>query len=49
MYDQLAAQGSGCYATSGVPGNTTVGDLLRDCIHVTGAETEPVWANDSSL
>lgn len=49
VFDRLAAQGSGRYVTSGIPGNTTMGDLLRDCVRVTGADTELVWADESFL
>lgn len=49
VFDRLAEQGSGRYVTSGTPGNTTMGDLLRECVRVTGADTELVWADEAFL
>ncbi|MEU0061407.1 NAD-dependent epimerase/dehydratase family protein [Streptomyces sp. NPDC006334] len=49
VFDRLAVRGSGRYVTSGTPGNTTMGDLLRECVRVTGADTELVWADESFL
>ncbi|MFE0347202.1 NAD-dependent epimerase/dehydratase family protein [Streptomyces griseoluteus] len=49
MLDQLAEGGSGRYLTTGVPGNTTMGELLTACVQATEAETELVWADEQFL
>ncbi len=47
--DQAAKGTTGRFLTSGVPGNTTYGDWLRDCVEVTGSDAELVWVDDSVL
>ncbi|MFF2325066.1 MULTISPECIES: NAD-dependent epimerase/dehydratase family protein [unclassified Streptomyces] len=49
MLDRLADGGFGRYLTTGVPGNTTMGDLLAACVEATGADTELVWADEQFL
>ncbi|MFF3431556.1 NAD-dependent epimerase/dehydratase family protein [Streptomyces sp. NPDC002602] len=49
LLDRLAEAGSGRYLTTGVPGNTTMGELLRACVDATGADTELVWADERFL
>ncbi|MFJ9074631.1 NAD-dependent epimerase/dehydratase family protein [Streptomyces sp. NPDC102278] len=49
VLDRLAEGGSGRYLTTGVPGNTTMGELLRACVVATGADTELVWADERFL
>ncbi|MFD9337505.1 NAD-dependent epimerase/dehydratase family protein [Streptomyces sp. NPDC060028] len=49
VLDRLAVGGGGRYLTTGVPGNTTMGELLRACVEATGAQTELVWADEEFL
>lgn len=49
LLDRLAAGDSGRYLTTGVPGNTTMGQLLTACVEATGADTELVWADEEFL
>lgn len=37
------------YLLTGIPGNTTFGELLAECARVTGSDAEPVWADDDAL
>ncbi len=49
ILDRLAEGDSGRYLTTGVPRNTTMGELLTACIEATGADTELVWADEKFL
>jgi len=49
MLHQLSAGASGRFLVTGVRSNTTWGDLLSECIAVTGADAEPVWIDDAFL
>ncbi|WP_328754195.1 MULTISPECIES: NAD-dependent epimerase/dehydratase family protein [unclassified Streptomyces] len=49
MLDRLAEGGTGRYLTTGVRGNTTMGELLGACVDATGAGTELVWADEQFL
>jgi 2'-hydroxyisoflavone reductase len=46
---RIAAGGSGRFLTSGVPGNTTFGRLLGDCVAATGSDAELTWIEDAFL
>ncbi len=46
---QIEAGTAGRYFTSGTPANTTFGALLNDCVQVTRADAELVWADDTFL
>ncbi|MFH8571838.1 NAD-dependent epimerase [Streptomyces sp. NPDC017993] len=47
--DRLQLEGSGAYLTTGTPDNVTWGELLGECVRLTGAGAEPVWADDAFL
>jgi 2'-hydroxyisoflavone reductase len=46
---RLAAGATGRFLVSGVPGNSTFGALLDECVHVTGADAVPTWVDDAFL
>lgn len=46
---QITAGATGRFLTSGTLANTTFGKLLDDCVAVTGADAELVWADDAFL
>ncbi|MCO6005063.1 NAD-dependent epimerase/dehydratase family protein [Actinoallomurus purpureus] len=46
---RLAAGATGRFLVSGVPGNTTFGALLDDCVRVTGSAAVPTWVDDAFL
>ncbi|ADG89018.1 reductase [Thermobispora bispora] len=47
--DQVERGTAGRFLTGGVPGNTTFGGLLADCLEITGSGAEPVWVDDGFL
>ncbi|MEV0398614.1 NAD-dependent epimerase/dehydratase family protein [Actinoallomurus sp. NPDC050550] len=47
--DRLASGTTGRFLVSGVPGNTSFGALLDECVRVTGADAAPVWVDDAFL
>ncbi|MEV5710374.1 NAD-dependent epimerase/dehydratase family protein [Actinoallomurus sp. NPDC052274] len=46
---RLAAGAAGRFLVSGVPGNTTFGALLDECVRVTGSDAVPTWVDDTFL
>ncbi|MFG2113603.1 NAD-dependent epimerase/dehydratase family protein [Streptomyces sp. NPDC048718] len=49
LLDRLAEGDSGRYLTTGVPGNTSMGELLAACVEATGSEAELVWVDEQFL
>ncbi|MFE7410300.1 NAD-dependent epimerase/dehydratase family protein [Streptomyces laurentii] len=49
LLDRLAEGDSGRYLTTGVTGNTTMGELLAACAEATGSDAAFVWADERFL
>lgn len=49
LLGRLADGGLGRYLTTGVRGNTTMGELLAACVEATGSDAELVWADEQFL
>ncbi|MCO5998109.1 NAD-dependent epimerase/dehydratase family protein [Actinoallomurus rhizosphaericola] len=46
---RLTDGATGRFLLSGVPGNTTFGALLDECVRVTGSDAVPTWVEDDFL